>query len=233
MNQTVLCECTDWRQSVSDFEGIGQHSFILDLCVISTGEMLVKYLNCNSTTKNRYTVKHNGDFAKLYRLALGSNPIKRFSEAQHLVSHFLGCRFFAQYTTAIGNDKKVYLKVVSLKPEKAILSDTWTSTGMVKKARKARHKIPETYRNITGDLPETYRNITGKTPDAKTLQAQQTLHREPLFNPTQSPQPISNNAKEVLLPRANFFNYSKLENESTDDFHNRVIDESFTNNGWN
>ena len=233
MNQSVLCECVGWKQSISNINGIGQQSFVLDLCIVDSGEMLVKYLNCNSTTPNRYTVKHNGDFAKLYRLTLGSNPTKRFSEAQYLVSHFLGCRFYAEYKTAMGKNKIVYLKVVSLRPEKPILDDAWTSTGMVKKTRKGGKPTPEIYRNITGFSPDKHRNITGKTPDDKTLQAANSLGLEALFNPIQSPEPRGSNAKRVLLPRGKVFSYSRFENETIDDFHNRVIDESFINNGWN
>ena len=44
MNQSVLCECIQWKQSISNINGIIQHSFVLDLCVVDTGEMLVKLL---------------------------------------------------------------------------------------------------------------------------------------------------------------------------------------------
>jgi hypothetical protein len=224
MNQSVFCECVGWKQSISNINGVSQHSFVLDLCAIDSGEMLVKYLNCNSTTANRYTVKHNGDFAKLYRLTIGDNPTKRFSEAQYLVSHFLGCRFFAEYKTATGKNKIVYSKVISLKPEKPILNDAWTSTGMVKKARKVGNKIPETYRNNTGFSPETYRNNTGFSPDDKTLQPANSLGLEAVFNPIQSPEPRGSNVKRVLLPQEKVFSYSRFENETINEFHNRIID---------
>ena len=217
MNQSVLCECVEWKQSISNINGIIQHSFVLDLCVVDTGEMLVKYLNCNSTTPNRYTVKHNGDFAKLYRLTLGSNPTKRFSDAGKLVSHFLDCRFFAEYKKTVAKNKIVYSKVVSLRPEKPILDDAWTSTGMVKKARKVGNKTAE-----------SRWNIGGLSVDDKTLQASNSLGLEAVFNPIQSPEPRGNDVKRVL-PQVKFFNYSRFENETINDFHNRVIDESFVN----
>ena len=213
----VLCECVEWRQGLSNIDGIGQQSFVLDLCIVDSGEMLVKYLNCNSTTPNRFTVKHNGDFAKLYRLTLGSNPTKRFSDTRKLVSHFLGCHFFADYKTATGKNKIAYSKVVSLRPEKPILDDAWTSTGMVKKARKVGNKTAE-----------SRWNIGGLSVDDKTLQASNSLGLEAVFNPIQSPEPRGNDVKRVL-PQVKFFNYSRFEIESTDDFHNRVIDESFVN----
>jgi hypothetical protein len=233
MNQSVLCECVGWKQSISNINGVSQHSFVLDLCVVGTGEMLVKYLNCNSTTPNRFTVKHNGDFPKLYRLTLGSNPTKRFSDAGKLVSHFLGCRFIAQYKTVMGKNKMVYSKVVSLRPEKPILDDAWTSTGMVKKTRKGCHKTAEYPWNIGGLSVDERWNIGGLSVDEKTLQTANSLGLEALFNPIQSPEPRGSNAKRVLLPRGKVFSYSRFENETIDDFHNRVIDESFINNGWN
>lgn len=228
MNQAVLCECVEWKQSISNINGIGQQSFVLDLCIVDSGEMLVKYLNCNSTTPNRYTVKHNGDFAKLYRLTLGSNPTKRFSDAGKLVSHFLGCRFYAEYKTAMGKNKMVYSKVVSLRPEKPILSEAWTSTGMVKKARKGSHKPAEYPWNIGGLSVDERWIIGGLSVDEETLQAANSLGLEGVFNPIQSPEPRGNDVKRGL-PQVKFFNYSRFENESTDDFHNRVIDESFVN----
>ena len=188
----VLCECVGWKQSLSNIGGIIQQSFVLDLCVVDSGEMLIKYLNCNSTTPNRYTVKHNGDFAKLYRLTLGSNPTKRFSEAGKLVSHFLGCRFHAEYKIAVGNDKKVYLKVVSLRPENPILDAAWTSTGMVKKARKGSHKPAENQRKVSGLLADEQRIISGKTADEKTLQASNSLGLDGVFNHISSPEPRGN-----------------------------------------
>lgn len=217
MNQSVLCECIQWKQSISNINGIIQHSFVLDLCVVDTGEMLVKYLNCNSSTPNRYTVPHNSDFAKLYRLALGSNPTKRFSDAQYLVGHFLDCRFIAQCKTAVGKNKIAYSKVVSLRPEKPILSDAWTSTGMVKKTRKGSHKPVE-----------SPWNILGLSLDDKTLQTSNSLGMEGVFNPIQSPEPRGKKVKRDL-PQMRFFNYSRFENESINDFHNRVLDESFVN----
>ena len=228
MNQSVLCECVEWKQSISNINGIIQHSFVLDLCVVDTGEMLVKYLNCNSTTPNRYTVKHNGDFAKLYRLTLGSNPTKRFSDAGKLVSHFLDCRFFAEYKKTVAKNKIVYSKVVSLRPEKPILNDSWTSTGMVKKTRKGGYKTEEYQRKSSGLLADKQRKSSGLLADCKTLQGANSLGLEAVFNHVQSPEPIGKKVKRAL-PQVKFFNCSRFENESTDDFHNRVIDESFVN----
>lgn len=227
MNQSVLCECVGWKHSLSNIKGIEQHSFILDLCIVDTGEMLVKYLNCNSTTQNRFTVPQNGDFAKLYRLTLGSNPTKRFSEAGKLVSHFLGCRFFAEYKKTIAKNKIVYSKVISLRPEKPILNDSWTSTGMVKKTHKGGHKTEEYQRKSSGLLADKQRIFSGKVADCKSLQASKSLGLEPVFNHVQSPEPISKKVQRELVPRTNFFNYSRFENETIEDFHNRVIDESF------
>ena len=88
MQASLLCECIETRiANIQTVAGV-KPVFILELYNESREEQFIKYLNCNSTTKGQYKVPHNSDFAKLYRLTLGVNSTKHFSEAHKILHHF-------------------------------------------------------------------------------------------------------------------------------------------------
>lgn len=183
----VLCECVNVKTGATIKNGTPHHNFILDLSVIETGQTLIKFLPCNSSTKGRFTVPHGSDFVKLYNLTLGGVPKKRFSEAHHLARHFLNARFYAEYESARDKNNKHYLRVTHIEPERYCKSDSFTASGVLKKTRKNTAKpppkLPDDYRTSTGQTPDDYRTNTGQTPDEKTLQGSKTLGLEPVFNP--------------------------------------------------
>ncbi len=73
--------CMDTRIGTIFTSGGEKPVFIMELYAEAINATLIKYFNCQSKSRN-HTVPHNSYFAKLYRLTLGKNPIKRFSKAQ-------------------------------------------------------------------------------------------------------------------------------------------------------
>jgi hypothetical protein len=136
-NERVLCECIDTKIGSIYTAGGNSPLLIMELYAEPNNATLTKFFNCQSKTKGCYTVPHNSDFAKLYRLTFGENPTKRFSKAHQLLGHFLGCRFFVGYETAASKKNGSYRKVTHIEPEKPILNDAWVATGALKKSRKS------------------------------------------------------------------------------------------------
>ena len=93
----VVCECGDTRIGVILTPGGEKPVFIMELYAEGINEPLIKFFNCSSKTKGCYTVPHNSNFAKLYRLTRGDIPKKRFSRSHQLLGHFLESRFYATY----------------------------------------------------------------------------------------------------------------------------------------
>lgn len=83
----ITCECIGTRIGEIPTKGGVKPVFVVELHTDEISAPIIKYFNCDSQTKGRYTVPHNSDFAKLYRLTLGQNPTKRFSEAHKLLTH--------------------------------------------------------------------------------------------------------------------------------------------------
>lgn len=189
-SKPISCECISTRIGAIFTAGGDKPVFIMELHAEAISEPLIKYFNCNTTTKNRYTVSSNSDFAKLYRLTVGENPTKRFSEAKHLLSHFLESRFFANYEQASLKNGTPYFKVTQIMPELPCKNDRWTANGTLKKVSKKSKKpppeIPAEHRKSTGQLPDYYRINTGQVPDDETPQAAISLGLEPVFNPTKT-----------------------------------------------
>jgi len=189
-SKPISCECIGTRIGAINTAGGEKPVFIMELHAEAINAPLIKYFNCNTSTKNRYTVSSNSDFAKLYRLTLGENPTKRFSEAKHLLSHFQEHRFNADYEHASLKNGTRYFKVTQIMPELSCKSDRWTANGTLKKVSRKSQKpppeIPDEHRKSTGQLPDFYRINTGQVPDDKTLQHPKTLGLEVVFNPTKT-----------------------------------------------
>jgi hypothetical protein len=150
---------------------------------------LIKYFNCQSKSRN-HTVKHNSDFAKLYRLTMGINPSKQFSKAQQLLGHFLESRFFAKYEQATLKGGVRYLKAIHLEPETPTINSGWTANGTLKKTSKKRiiptpingDEVATDWRRDGEKVAKTWRQVG----DDETLQAAISLGLEPVFNPTKT-----------------------------------------------
>lgn len=180
----LLCICVDFRKGTirRDTKPV----FIMELYAAEAELPVIKFFNCKSKSKGAYKVLHDGDFAKMYRLTLGEVDKKRFSRAQQLLGHFLGCRFVvSKYEPAISKDGTPYLKATEIKPETPFLSAMWWPSGVLKKATKRRKSGDEMVKNKRQKGDEMVKNRRQKGDD-KTLQAANSLYLEPVLNPTKT-----------------------------------------------
>lgn len=93
------------------------------------GESVVKFFNARVTKAKNLAVSRNSDFAKLYRLAIGENPVARFSRISTLLKHFIGIEFQCATTRDTNKQGQSFSKVVSIQPLIPHVSDAWTATG--------------------------------------------------------------------------------------------------------
>ena len=142
--ELVLCECVATSKSEKMITPQGKSkpvlacSFVLKLVEIATGEEITCYLKYNKSPKGNAAVKHDGKFAMLYRLTIGDDPRKRYSEAQYLVNHFLGHQFLVSHVIAKTSENYAYKKTASIKPANPIVTDGWTITGKLRRTFKPR-----------------------------------------------------------------------------------------------
>lgn len=140
----VLCECIATTKSEKMITPQGKSkpvlacSFVLKLVEIATGEEITCYLKYNKSAKGNAAVKHDGKFAMLYRLTIGDDPRKRYSQAQFLVNHFRGHKFLVSYVITDTAENYTYRKSVSTKPAEPIVTNGWTITGKLLRTFKPR-----------------------------------------------------------------------------------------------
>ena len=135
-----IYKCIATRIVPRNKDGVVWDSFVLDLYCKETGKTVSRWLNCYKTPKGNYAVKHNSDFAKLYRLVFGKNPSKRFSKAHQLLPHFTGELFHvAEPIPAICKKTGMpYLKTSHIEPVSPILTDEWTEDGRLIPSKKGK-----------------------------------------------------------------------------------------------
>jgi hypothetical protein len=162
-SKEVLCECIAASESEKMITPKGKSkpvlvcSFVLKLMEIATGEEVTCYLKFNKSKAGNKAVKPDGKFAMLFRLTLGRNPRKRYSQAQHLVNHFLGEQFVVTYVIEKTIKHETYRKTISIKPIAPIVSDGWTNTGRLRHKSTSRKK-PE----ILGKVFDEPLKVPGK-----------------------------------------------------------------------
>lgn len=173
----LLCECIATSKSEQMITPKGGSKpvlacgFVLKLVEVETGEEVTAYLNYNKSKAGHATVKPDGKFAMLYRLTLGSDPRKRYSQAQYLVNHFLGQQFLVIYAIANTRENDTYRKAVSIKPFEPIVADGWTSTGRLRLKSKPR-KEPE----ILGKFFDEPLKVLGKVFESSLTGKAETPH---------------------------------------------------------
>lgn len=238
----VLCECIDTGQIHIESRAGKTPVFLLTL-ETESGKTLCKFLNFKLTLKGSCTVGHDSDFAKLYRLTLGENPVKRFSKAKQLLSHFRGYSFFAEYKPAAWSNGSPFLKVTSLQPVDPRQNNDWTGTG---KLRKKSRKRPDLKQKNDGNEVEISRKSNDENIEKewknngneKTLEPAETLGLEPIFNPTynipareepciQYPTSCPSAEKILISDTETLFIHRQLEGESLPDYYDRVVNQTF------
>ncbi len=137
----------------------------------------------------QYKVPHNSDFAKLYRLTLGVNSTKHFSEAHKILHHFERQWFVVNYESAQSKNKK-YFKVIIIAPFSPVTNDNWTLNGTLKKPSKKIRNLPkkpeEKLRIISGQQVEKARKTCGKNGEYESPNEPFLLGLEPVFYPTKT-----------------------------------------------
>jgi hypothetical protein len=177
--KNTSCICVNTKVGSIAVKGGIKPVFILEL-VADSGELLVKFFNVNKTPKGNYSVNRNSDFGKLYRLTTGKNPIKKFSQCDQLLKHFIGYLFEVQYATALGKHDNVYQKVSSLKPKDPVITDEWTITGHLIKNVSNKGKNQ-------GRTEEKSGKKWGKNGDCNMAQSQVEQGIEAVFDPIRHP----------------------------------------------
>jgi len=136
VHEAILCEYVDTRVAEISTPAGKKSVFIMGLVLLDTGVTLIKYLNVEKTPKGNYAIKHNSDFAKLYRLVIGDNPTARYSRARSLLSHLKSHQFIAKFQDTKAAQVEHYFKVTSLIPANPIVTDERFESGTLRAKKK-------------------------------------------------------------------------------------------------
>jgi hypothetical protein len=181
LEQPLLCQCANTRIVWITAKSSKRPVFVVEL-ISPEGEIFTKFFNVNMTPKGNYSVHHNSDLAKLYRLVTGTNPQKRLSRCDQLLKHLVGHYFFIRYELADCKSAGNYMRVKSIKPEFSIIGDNWTVTGhLTKNVRINQGEKSAKSRRIIG---ENLAKNKRKVGDCNSHLAHARQGLEYVFNPT-------------------------------------------------
>lgn len=251
VHEPILCVCSSTKIGTINTKGGVKPIFILELINEATGRVVIKYLNVIKTLKGNYSVKHDSDFAKLYRITTGENPVARYSKVKQLLPHFIGYEFIAEYSDASTASIAHYFKVKKLLPAKPIIMDEWFESGKLKpkiRKRKQRASHPNRSainRKTVGNTLEKEWKKTGNCLEmekagnvhfylglgANSIPQQHTTHKvKPLCHLTSIPTTVNDRYKTTvkrISSTEQIFQFYQKENETTEQYSDRVIEESF------
>ena len=238
----VACgvQCINARIVNTNHSGKRNSSILLEF--YSDGdEKHIMYFNVVSN-KQGYAVKHDSKFACLYRLALGENPIKRFSKVHQLMKHLIGVDFYINNSQTKYDNGVPYQKVKDCSPVTPMYSEEWNKAGRLLPKRKEQRgrntsdKL-EIIRKPIGDELETGRKLVGN--ELETLNGCK-VHKHWVSeanlprNNVQRNKEQRNNVqsddmyKPIAINQGNTVtNHKRVEGESIDEYYDRVIDETF------
>jgi hypothetical protein len=160
----AVCDCLNVR--VINPKGNIKPSLVLDLRINDTKVDVVKFLPIEITPKGYYKVNHDSDFAKLFRLTTGKNPVAKYSNIRKIWNQFIEYEFNIEYEIENSGSNKEYLKATSINPVNPVLTDEWSITGKLAKKRRTRAtktKYSEgNEKVIIGKDNGNYKDIIGK-----------------------------------------------------------------------
>ena len=228
-------QCIDARIVNTNHSGKCNPSILLEF--YSDGDdKHIMYFNV-VTNKEGYAVKHDSKFACFYRLALGTNPTKRFSKVHQLMKHLIGVNFHIGNSQQKYDNGISYRKVKDCSPVTPMYSEEWNKSGRLMPNRKEQRggntsdKL-EIIRKPIGDELETGRKLIGNELETlngckvhKHLVSSDNLPR----NNVQSNNVQSDDVyKPIAINQGNTVtNHKRREGESNDEYYDRVIDETF------
>lgn len=199
------------------------------------GDIFIKYFNTFKKKSNNFSVPHNGDFAKLYRITFGEDPVARYSKVQQLMNHFIGHEFFIDYVIASFSGGQEYQKVKNIHPVSPINNTgEWTNTGI---------RIPKPKKPIkrTGKGLDKIQIKTGQRQEInKKLDSDEVEKTEQnIGKPHKAPSPIKLGSKacfesqvtsirETVKTDTDFLDrgrsWIQVPGETIDTYHERILD---------
>jgi len=238
--QALVVTCTDGRV----FEKKGS-SIVLEFRS-AEGEKYVLFFNAVSNKKG-FSVKHNSKFAMLYRLALGANPVNRYSKVQQLIKHFIGYEFHVQESKLERDSNgEIYHKVVRCSPADPQSSIDWDKLGRLKpklKKKSRLKRVPELEVSRENDGNEQAINwqINGNELEMqnsgtsrKQLVCSDKLPRNNIttcqHNSVQRNNvkpPVEKAISKSIEDKPSVTYHSRNQGESDDAYHDRVIEETW------
>jgi len=163
-----LCECIDVYLSEKMITPKGRSkptlacSFVMKLVEVVTGEEITCYFNFEKSKAGHAKVKHNGKFAKLYRLTFGTDPRKRYSQAKSLANHFIGEPFLVKYEIVKTEQNDSYRKAICIKPVEPVVTEQWTNTGKLRTNTRRRNN-PRNLGKVFDEPLKSLGNIVEKS----------------------------------------------------------------------
>jgi len=228
------------------FNGKLAHSMTLRLIEIETGEEVTCYFPAQKSKNGDMSVSRvKSKFSALYRLVTGNNPAARFSRSQQLIKHFIGYEFIVEYEVVTSKNQGEYRKAVTIKPVNPIVKKEWTKAGILKgKSRRAySSRVKQSSGNRQASSGQSASNIVAienlgeahfnlGLPRSSTSPASQQANRlEHLQERGSSSQEAAAEFVTVVAQvssKEKVFQYHQQSSESTEQYHERVIEESFS-----
>lgn len=232
--EPAQCECVSAKTATIKTPGGQKPIFILEL-LTDDGKEVIKYLNVKKLPSGNYSAAKESDFAKLYRLAIGDNPTKRFSKAQQLLSHFHGVKFIVSFEEHKASNNTLYFKATNIQPAVPIIRDEWTASGQLKGKPRGHYTRQKQARTILliGDEMATSRRKSGEDLDIEKpvkpyFNLTSSTNSAPLKHTTYNMKPLTHNA--VIRDKEGqiwVYEYNRREHETVDAYYDRVINETF------
>lgn len=134
--QPLECECIDAKIGTISTAGGQKHVIILTLLDHAHGREMVRFFNTRQIKGSNYSVPRNGSFAKLYRITIGENPVRKFSKSQQLMKHLIGEYFVCVFQNAEARGV-TYRKVTQIQAMHPKKDERWLEDGRLLKRRKS------------------------------------------------------------------------------------------------
>lgn len=223
------CLCVDGRVGYNR----NQPVLILDFLTVDEERKVVGFFNVTETAKGGYTVGDKSKFAKLYRLTIGDNPKRLKGKAHQLIKHFIGECLVVSFKEAQTDKGVFHFKAEEIKPIEPIITHEWFSTGELKGKVRGRYrdKVLHRQQKSRNNLDESWISIGNKLEIKKTEKVPNDLGSCEISNTskhkTLGVSTLIDTKLEVINDKEKVFTYYQGEDESLDDYYQRVIDESF------
>ena len=251
----AICTCIDARAgTIQSINGGIKHVFILEFIIHDTEQVVTKFYNVNKTKKGNYALTHDGDFAMIYRLVTGNYNKARYSRAQQLLKHMVGVDYRVEYGAAESRKNKPYLKATKVSPVDPAVSEEWFTSGKLKPKKRrgntriVTNKVVATEKQqVSNDLaidkqkhgnkltmikaekPHSYSDSS-----AIPIPLKHTTLKHNHVEPYTHTSVVANKSKEnkyktkvtIIGEREKSYRYYPRPDESEEQYHERVIDES-------